>query len=159
MIDKERLFEYCTELLNQKIQVHQRTLTDLKESASNETRSTAGDKHETALAMLQIEQKNTSLQLDHLLIQKSTLERIKPSGVSSQVANGTPERSQVANGTLVKTTQGNFYISIPLGKITFEKQKLVALSAESPLGSKLMGLTVGEGFSFNSVNYIIQRIK
>lgn len=149
MIEKERLYEYCKDLLNQKIEVHQRTLNDLRESASNETKSTAGDKHETALAMLQIEQKNTGLQLEHLLKQKSVLERIIPAGVPGQVANG----------SLVKTTKGYFYLSIALGKITFENEKLVALSAESPLGSKLSGLTVGEGFTFNGVNYLVQRIK
>ena len=34
-------------------------LNELNDSAKNETKSTAGDKHETALAMLQIEQENT----------------------------------------------------------------------------------------------------
>lgn len=149
MIDKEKLYEYCTELLDQKITEHQRTLSDLRESASNETKSTAGDKHETALAMLQIEQKNTGLQLDNLLKQKNVLERMVPSIVPSQVISG----------SLVKTTQGYFYISIPLGKITLDRDKLIALSAESPLGSKLLGLTVGEGFTFNGVNYLVQRIK
>jgi hypothetical protein len=41
----------------------QQVLADLKESGANETKSTAGDKHETALAMLQIEQANTRGQL------------------------------------------------------------------------------------------------
>ena len=149
MIEKENLYQYCQELINEKIDAHKRTLTELKESASNETKSTAGDKHETALAMLQIEQKNVATQLDHLLKQKSVLDRITPSG----------NPKQVSVGTLVKTNKGYFYISIALGKITFEKEKLVALSEDSPLGAKLMGLEVGEGFEFNKVSYLILRLK
>jgi hypothetical protein len=41
----------------------QKVLADLHHSASNETKSTAGDKHETALAMLQLEQENKRQQL------------------------------------------------------------------------------------------------
>ena len=55
----------------------QQRLNDLKESGANETKSTAGDKHETALAMVQIEQANIRKQLEEALAQKAILEKIK----------------------------------------------------------------------------------
>ncbi len=55
----------------------QQRLNDLKESGANETKSTAGDKHETALAMVQIEQANIRKQLEEALAQKVILEKIK----------------------------------------------------------------------------------
>ena len=53
---KQKIYKHYQQLINDKVQQLQKVLTDLKESSSNETKSTAGDKHETALAMLQIEQ-------------------------------------------------------------------------------------------------------
>jgi hypothetical protein len=51
-------------------------LNELNDSAKNETKSTAGDKHETALAMLQIEQENTRNKLKEIKEQKLQLDRI-----------------------------------------------------------------------------------
>ncbi len=56
---KQKIHGHTLEIINAKISLLQKVLADLKESGSNETKSTAGDKHETALAMLQIEQANT----------------------------------------------------------------------------------------------------
>src|SRR3954470_19954550 len=110
MTFKENVQRHCIELVNEKINFLQKTLADLKESASNETKSTAGDKHETALAMLQIEQENTNKQLETLLSKKLQIERIAP---------GTKPKL-IANGTLAKTNKGYFYVSIALGKITVD---------------------------------------
>jgi hypothetical protein len=60
---KQKIYNYYLQLINDKVHLLQQVLADLKESGSNETKSTAGDKHETALAMLQIEQANTRGQL------------------------------------------------------------------------------------------------
>ena len=57
--------------------LHQ-VLADLKESGTNETKSTAGDKHETALAMLQIEQANINAQLSDALDKKAVLKKLIP---------------------------------------------------------------------------------
>jgi hypothetical protein len=72
---KEQVYTRCLEVLVGKINLLKQTMNDLKESASNETKSTAGDKHETALAMLQIEQENTNKQLENLLSQKMLLQK------------------------------------------------------------------------------------
>ena len=59
MTFKERVYQQFLQLIKDKILSLETILNDLNESAKNETKSTAGDKHETALAMLQIEQENT----------------------------------------------------------------------------------------------------
>ena len=126
----------------------QQVLTDLKESGANETKSTAGDKHETALAMLQIEQANTRGQLKEVLEQKAVLEKINPS--LSTV--------KIINGSLIKTSRGWFYLSTALGKAIVEDITVIALSPQSPLGIKLMGLTVSDVAGINSNRYVIERI-
>jgi transcription elongation GreA/GreB family factor len=149
MIFKENVHIQCVERINEKIKFLQETLADLKESASNETKSTAGDKHETALAMLQIEQENTNKQLENLLSQKLLIEKIVP-GTKPQV---------IANGTLVKTDKGYFYLSVALGKITVDGKTVIALSPQSPLGNKLIGLNVNETAIMNGVKYLIESIE
>jgi hypothetical protein len=129
--------------------VLRQTLNDLVESASNESKSTAGDKHETALAMLQIEKENTSKQLETLLSQKLLLEKIIP----------VIQSKQVAKGALVKTNKGYFYVSIALGKIIVEGIPVIALSPQSPLGSKLIGLNANGTTTVNEITYLIESVE
>ena len=70
---KEQVYTAFAVLLADKIILLLQTLFDLSESAKNETKSTAGDKHETALAMLQIEQANVRGQMKEALLQKAAL--------------------------------------------------------------------------------------
>ncbi len=149
MTFKECIYKHCIELVNNKIDLLRQTLADLKESAANETKSTAGDKHETALAMLQIEQKNTGQQLENLLLQKLLLNKIIPS----------PSGKQIANGALVKTNKGYFFLSTALGKIIVEATAVIVLSPQSPLGSVLMGLKVNETATVNGLTYVIESIE
>lgn len=146
MTFKEQVYEVCCHLLSNKIRLVQQTLNDLKESASNETKSTAGDKHETALAMLQIEQKNAAAQLENLILQKAVLDKIIPAVTAGCIANG----------TLVKTNSGYLFISIPLGKIIVDAIAVIALSPQSPLGIKLMRLNVGQTVIVKGINYLIE---
>ena len=149
MTFKEQVYKQCMELLNNKVDVLRQALNDLKESASNETKSTAGDKHETALAMLQIEQENTNKQLENLLSQKLLLQKLIP----------TVTAKRVANGALVKTNRGYLFLSIALGKITVNGITVIALSPQSPLGSKLMGINKTESISMNGTTYFIESIE
>lgn len=145
---KQKIYGHYLRIIHDKVAVLQQVLADLKESGSNETKSTAGDKHETALAMLQIEQANTRAQLQELLLQKAALEKIDP-GLSAKL---------VLNGSLVKTDRGYLYISIALGKIMVDDKAVIALSPQSPLGQKLMGLKKGEAAEMNNLRYVIETI-
>lgn len=146
---KQKIYNHYLGVINDKVAMLQSTLADLKESGSNETKSTAGDKHETALAMLQIEQANIRGQLQEALIKKSALEKINP-GVSAQI---------IINGSLIKTNRGYLWMSIALGKAEIEDIPVIALSPQSPLGQKLMGLKTGEVAAINKIEYIIEAIE
>jgi hypothetical protein len=146
---KQKIYNHYLELLNDKVSMLQKILADLKDSGGNETKSTAGDKHETALAMLQIEQANTRGQLQEALIQKAALEKINPA-LSASI---------VLNGSLVKTNRGYLFMSIALGKAELENIKVIALSPQSPLGQKLMGLKAGEVAVINNMYYTIESIE
>ena len=93
---KEKVCEQFRQLLHDKISSQQKVLLELRQSASNETKSSAGDKHETALAMLQIEQANSGSQLSELLLQKKLFDKI----------GHKTKRVKIAQGSLIKTNQG-----------------------------------------------------
>lgn len=135
-------------MVKNKVDMLQQTLADLKESGTNETKSTAGDKHETALAMLQIEQANTRAQLLEAWAQQEVLQNLKP----------TIGAKKIITGSIVKTSKGYFYLSIALGKILVDDITVYALSPQSPLGAKLMGLGVGENTQVNGNSYLIETI-
>ncbi len=148
MTFKETIYQYYLKLIDEKIHLLQSTLYELRLSAANETKSTAGDKHETALAMLQIEQENTTKQLNEVLNQKKTLEQI----------DATIKTIQVCKGSLVKTNQGFFFISTALGKKEIDGTLVIALSPASPLGNKMMDLKQGDSFAFNQTKYTIEEL-
>ena len=146
---KQKIYDHYLQKINNRITQLQQVLADLKESGSNETKSTAGDKHETALAMLQIEQANTRSQLQEVSDQKVKLGKIDPA-LSAIV---------IVHGSLVKTNRGYLFISIAAGKITIDHSTVIALSPQSPLGQKLMGLKAGETAAINNTVYIIEHIE
>ena len=148
MMLKQKVYNNYLQLITDKVSRLQQILADLKESGSNETKSTAGDKHETALAMLQIEQANTRGQLDVALAQKAILEKINPT-LSAQV---------IVNGSLIKTNSAYLFMSVALGKSLVDNIPVIALSPQSPLGMKLMGLSVSEIAEFNGKKYLIENI-
>ena len=146
---KEKVHQHFLELLNGKISLLQQVLADLKESGANETKSTAGDKHETSLAMIQIEQANKRDQLAQLVSQKLILEKINPNIVAPIVVMG----------SLIKTDKGYLFMSVALGKAIVEGINLIALSPQSPLGMKLMGLKEKDTVIINNVSYFIESIQ
>ena len=145
---KQKIYYHYQQVLNDKINLLQELLADLKESGANETKSTAGDKHETALAMLQIEQANKREQLTQLLNQKAIFEKINP--------EITP--AIVVTGSLLKTNNGYLFLSVALGKAQIEGKAVIGLSLQSPLGQKLLGLKEGGKATMNNTEYIIERI-
>lgn len=145
---KEKIYQHYVLLMNEKIKNMQQVLADLKESGANETKSTAGDKHDTALAMLQIEQANVRAQLKDALEQKAILEKINPL-LKPEI---------IVPGCLVKTNRGYLFISVALGKAVVESIPVIALSPQSPLGKKLMGQQAGCTIEVNHTQYLVENI-
>lgn len=148
MTFKQKVYGQYLQSISDKISLLRSTLDDLKESSSNETKSTAGDKHETALAMLQIEQKNISQQLKEALDQRVLFQQIDP----------TITRQEVGSGSLLKTNRGYLLLSIALGKKIVDGVTIIAISPRSPLGQKLIGLKVNDTAEINGIEYVVESI-
>lgn len=146
---KALIYQHCLQQVTEHINQLQSILADLRQSTANETKSTAGDKYETARAILHIEQENTNRQLAEALAKKAALQSIDVNSISNKVSNG----------SLVTTNKGLLFISIAMGKMIVDNKPVIVFSPQSPLGSKLMGLGVGESAAINNTTYLIEAIE
>lgn len=145
---KQKIYNHCLQILNTKIEALNSALASATESANNETKSSAGDKHETARAMMQLEQEKLSKQLTELLEQKSELKKI----------DITKSSAQIAKGTLIQSDKGFLFLSIGLGKIVVDEKTVFAISPQSPLGKLLLGKKENDVVEMNGVKYSIQKL-
>ena len=145
---KQRLYDYCCQLAENRISSIQGAIEDAQGSANNETKSTAGDKHDTARAMMQLEVEQKSKQLAEAKKLKMALAQFSPDSGSQEVMLG----------SLVKTSVGMYYISISIGKIEVEGQLFFAISPISPIASSMLGLKVGDSFTFNGKQQTIKEL-
>ena len=136
---KRELYRKCTEYIDQRIQSIQKKLDDVAESRSNETKSSAGDKHETGRTMMQLEEQKATVQLYSALEVRQTLTHI-----DAEMAN-----TQIGLGSLVKCDTGNYYIAISAGKLEIAGTRYYSISMQSPIGLILAGKCVGDEVEFN----------
>ncbi len=148
-INKKDIHEILANDLESRINTLQSEFKIYMESAANESKSTAGDKHDTSKSMMQLEQEKLSAQLSQLREQKKVLSQIDPS-----------KRHQVVGfGSLVETNHGKFYISISSRSITHQSEQINYISIISPIGRAMQSKSNGFEFSFMGKHYIIQDIQ
>jgi hypothetical protein len=148
MTFKQEIHQYYLTLVQDRIDVFRDMISALTEDSKNDAKGSAGDKHETALAMMHIEQEKLNNKLREVVVQKSVLDKIDPSKIAGLIVMG----------SLVKANGIYLYLSLALPKINIEGVNVIALSPQSPLGNKLMGNAVGFTFEINTTKYLIQEI-
>ncbi|MCX6171458.1 MAG: hypothetical protein NT048_01295 [Flavobacterium sp.] len=145
---KHQILHRYKELVQDRIDVFQDMISGLTIDAQNDAKGSAGDKHETALSMMHIEQEKLNYKLKEVLDQKSILDKI----------DATSLHKRVALGSLVQANGMLFFISTALPKLIIEDKSIFALSPQSPLGSKLIGNKVGFTFDINGKDYTIESV-
>jgi transcription elongation GreA/GreB family factor len=147
------LKEKILDILKQKLQHQLNELTEaialLKDSRDNDSKSSAGDKHETSRAMAQIELDNLEQQLmkNQQILQE--LEAISIHRVSDVVESG----------SLVYTNYETYFISVGLGKIIVADQTFYAISLASPLGTLLYKKTKGDSIELQGRKIQIKKLE
>jgi transcription elongation GreA/GreB family factor len=137
---KQQLYNRCQVFLNNRLEVIQNTIADIQNSLQSETKSSAGDKHETGRAMLQLEREKAGHQLAELQKLNETLENI-------------------ALGSLVLTTHLNYFIAISAGEIEAEGNDYYAISAATPMAILLLSKQVGDLIEFRDTKFTITEIQ
>ncbi|MBM77550.1 MAG: 3-oxoacyl-ACP synthase [Crocinitomicaceae bacterium] len=137
-----------SEILNQ-LELKIQEITDAIKSAEisrdADSKSSAGDKHETSRAKIQTEIDQLSKQLFNAQKQKNDLLNID-----------TDQTNSLANvGSLVETNKGYFYISIGWGRIQMQNENYFVISLGSPIGMLLKNKKKGDSFQFRNTEYCI----
>lgn len=148
MTFKQKVHHYYLQQVQDKIDVFRDMISALTEDSKNDAKGSAGDKHETALSMMHLEQEKLNYKLSEILEQKAILDKIDSSVVSSKIALG----------SLVKANTTLLFVSTALPKITVDGTTVLSLSPQSPLGSKIMGQEVGFSFDMNGTSYTINEV-
>lgn len=148
MIERQTILEHCIAFSQKRCEALRKELLSLEESQRNETKSTAGDKHDTAREMIgqEIERVGASLaKAEHMSHELSGL------GLGEQAL-------VVTKGSIVKTDKLLLLICCSLGKVMIAEQELHCISTGSPIGKILLGKQPGDSVKWNGQEQRIEAI-
>ena len=140
---KSLIIKEINKTIDAKTNSVQEMLQETIDSRDSDTKSSAGDKHETSRAKIQIEIDQLTKQLDLLNRQKQQLNSIDFS----------KKNATASIGSLVKTNNGTYLISIGFGKVIIENEVFYAISSASPIGRLFNNKLKGDKFIFRTINY------
>lgn len=124
-------------------------MASLKESLDAESKSSAGDKHETGRAMIHLEQErvqDTVGRLEHMR------------GILIQRAFQDKAIQRVSPGALVETTGPWVLVGVPLGKVQLPDTLVLCVGAEAPLAQQWRGAQPGDQVALGPQKLTIQAI-
>lgn len=145
---KEELYKQCVAFVTKKQNTIEATIASHQKSLESETKSSAGDKHETGRAMLQLEMEKASQQLIVAQQMKETLHKI----------NLSESKTKVRLGSLVVTNNATYFMSISVGRLVVDSKEYFAISIASPIGKILLGQQVDSELVFNGNKILIKEI-
>lgn len=126
---KETLLKRCNVFVNDKLSIIETIMTENRMALENESKSSAGDKHETGRAMLHLEMEKASQQLEVVKQMQETLDKIDPKSSSNHIKLG----------SLVTTDRGDYFLSISAGELMVDGKNYYAVSPSSPIGALFLG--------------------
>ena len=145
---KKALYQQCMEFVDTRLNTVQKAIREVHESLSSETKSTAGDKHETGRAMLQLDREKLGQQLAGIQNLKQGLRKINIETTSNKVGLG----------SLVYTSQHHYFISISAGELLYNNDKFYAISFSTPIAKALLAKQVGDSIQFRNSTFAITKI-
>jgi transcription elongation GreA/GreB family factor len=145
---KEALFSQCESFVNKRLQTVEAVLSSNQKALQSETKSSAGDKHETGRAMLQLEMEKAGQQLSGIAQLKVVLSKIDVLKSSKNACLG----------SVIITAKVSYFLSISAGQLVVADKSYFAISVSSPIGKLLLGKQEKEVISFNGKTIIINKI-
>ena len=136
---KKEVYNACVAFVKKREETVLQTIGSNQKALTSETKSSAGDKHETGRAMLQLEMEKASQQLEGIYTMKKALAKIKLDDVSNVIKLG----------SLIVTNEMSYFLAISAGEISIENEKYYAVSPSSPIGKLLLGKCIGDALIFN----------
>jgi transcription elongation GreA/GreB family factor len=149
MTFKQKIKQHHLVLLQDKIDVYQDMILGLSNDAQNDAKGSAGDKHETALSMMHLEQEKLTNKLKETIVLKEILENIDVSKTTATIVLG----------SYVKVNAMQLFISAALPKILINEITILSVSPQSPLGSQLMGKKQHDIVVVNGTTFTILEVE
>lgn len=148
-LTKEAVYAFVQEELNSRVVTIQSSLRSHKEGLLSESKSSAGDKHNTSRAMMHLEEEKLNKQLAQFGQLKKVLHSVNPSKVDQDVTLG----------SLIETNKGWLFLAVPLGNLTVMNMDLMAVSLASPIGQALKGKKSGDEVKFQGTVWKLISVK
>lgn len=145
---KKQLYKKCICFVEERLKIIKKAIDEVQESLTTETKSSAGDKHETGRAMLQLEREKLGQQLASIQTLEQTLKNIRLEIVSKKVNLG----------SIVYTSKHNYFISISAGELSFNNQIFYAISFSTPIAKVLLSKETGDKIQFGNSTFTITKI-
>jgi transcription elongation GreA/GreB family factor len=139
MLSKDIVHNEALATISSRLSAIQVEFDALNEALSSETKSSAGDKHETGRAMAQLEQEKLSRQLLETKRLRDGLVQINPK----------ERTTKIGFGSLVETNRGYFFVSFGIGTLHVKKAAVICISAGSPIGQQLLHKQAGDRIQLN----------
>lgn len=146
---REQVLAHYQQLVQDRIDAFRDMIDALSEDSRNDAKGSAGDKHETALSMMHIEQEKINRKLAECLEQKAILERVAKSAVPTRIALG----------SLVTTNGQVLFMSAALPKKEIGSKTVIPLSPASPLGQHILGKSEGDEFQMGNTRFTIESVR
>ncbi|MGY5355474.1 3-oxoacyl-ACP synthase [Wenyingzhuangia sp. IMCC45467] len=146
-VNKEELLTKCIQIIDEKLENIQQAINGYQQDLNSETKSSAGDKHETGRAMLQLEMEKLGQQYQTVLSQKNSLRKIE-----------TSSKTKAQIGSLVVANGGYYFLATSVGQVKYIDKTFMVISINSPIGALLLGKQKDDCFVFNGKQLKIEEI-
>jgi hypothetical protein len=141
--------ERILDLYNEKLGVLQARMAETRIALESESKSSAGDKHETGRAMIQLEQEKLGAQVVQLEKEISDLGRLNIQGPFNEIRLG----------ALVRTSAMSVFLGPGLGPMHYKDQMIACISRSAPLAQSLLGKKLNDKAEFNGKEFHILSIE
>lgn len=146
---KQELHSQCLNFVENRIEAIKHNIEEIQQSLLSETKSSAGDKHETGRAMIQLEREKAGEQLREAEALKEVLFKVNPLSTTLKITLG----------SVVYTSDLNYFIAISTGQIRINGIAFFAISPQTPIGQKLIGKTIGDEVVFRDKTFKITKVE
>ncbi|MEB2781906.1 hypothetical protein U3A58_16040 [Algoriphagus sp. C2-6-M1] len=146
---KEKVYQTAIAQVKEKINLLKAERKAINDGILEDTKSSAGDKFETGRETMSRDLMTVENQLKQANFEFDELCRFQAIKEPS---------ATVQEGSLVQLGIDNYLISISLGQLTVDGQKLFMLSKNSPLGEVLVGRKKNEQVEFRGKSILITEI-
>ena len=139
MLNKSAIHSACVAMLEERLQLIREEMLSLQASAEEETKSSAGDKYETAREMIQAEKEKVASRSEEATKFLNILKALRPTEVYDEVRVG----------SLIETDSGWMYLAVGLGAVKVDGNTIFVVSPVSPIGQALLNKKLGDEFHLN----------